>query len=120
MAWVGGEVLGARGNTGTGALHAGKTDREESELEKQGLRNRERRTRFSGKADDHAWSCQGRGQSREVQGTHALWYHRASLFMPSKSADASIWASASSVGTRWYAALSSVVMLPMHILSFKS
>lgn len=40
--------------------------------------------------------------------------------MPSKSADASIWASASSVGTRWYAALSSVVMLPMHILSFKS
>lgn len=43
-----------------------------------------------------------------------------SLFMPSKSADASIWASASSVGTRWYAALSSVVMLPMHILSFKS
>lgn len=57
MAWVGGEVLGSRGNMGTGAQGAPKTDRVESELEKQGLRNREMRTRSLGKADDHAWSC---------------------------------------------------------------
>lgn len=57
MAWVGGEVLGSHGNMGTGAQGAPKTDREESELEKQGLRNREMRTRSLGKADDHAWSC---------------------------------------------------------------
>lgn len=42
------------------------------------------------------------------------------LLMPSRSAEASVWASLSSVGMRWYLACSAPVMLPVRRRSCRS